>query len=255
MRCARIGNSSIVFGAAVFRGERCWSAASWSTSSPTRRRRPRSRCRRSCAICCRTSRPASRCSTCAWAPGIELGREAQAIRTAVFVQEQRIPAELEWDAADANCVHAVAYNRFGMALGTGRLLEHEPGVAKIGRMAVLQAMRGADVGRAVLDALIDAARRARRARGAAACAEQRGAASTPAPASRRAASPSRRPASRTWRWCARCSGFSRGDVGRVAGVEDLDVPRARAASAAARRCRRARCAGAAPSSMPGAASA
>jgi predicted GNAT family N-acyltransferase len=87
-----------------------------------------------------------------------LGREAQAIRTAVFVQEQQIPAEMEWDAADAECVHAVAYNRFGMALGTGRLLEHSPGVAKIGRMAVLQAMRGADIGRQLLDALMQCAR-------------------------------------------------------------------------------------------------
>ena len=46
-----------------------------------------------------------------------LGREAQAIRTEVFVQEQQIPAEMEWDAADAACMHAVAYNRFVMAPG------------------------------------------------------------------------------------------------------------------------------------------
>jgi predicted GNAT family N-acyltransferase len=88
----------------------------------------------------------------------QLGREAQTLRTAVFVQEQQIPAEMEWDAADASCVHAVAYNRFGMALGTGRLLEHAPGVAKIGRMAVQQTLRDAAIGRALLDALIDCAR-------------------------------------------------------------------------------------------------
>ena len=87
-----------------------------------------------------------------------LGREAQALRSAVFVQEQKIPAELEWDAADANAVHAVAYNRLGMALATGRLLEHAPGVAKIGRMAVRHDMRGSRIGAAVLDALIAEAR-------------------------------------------------------------------------------------------------
>ena len=65
---------------------------------------------------------------------------------------------MEWDDADASCVHAVAYNRFGMALGTGRLLERAPGVAKIGHMAVLQTMRGADVDAALLDALMDCAR-------------------------------------------------------------------------------------------------
>jgi predicted GNAT family N-acyltransferase len=88
----------------------------------------------------------------------ELGSEARAIRHEVFVQEQRIPAELEWDAADAVCLHAVALNRFGVALGTGRLLEHVPGVAKIGRMAVRRNLRGSAVGRALLDGLMAAAR-------------------------------------------------------------------------------------------------
>jgi predicted GNAT family N-acyltransferase len=88
----------------------------------------------------------------------ELGREAGPIRAKVFVEEQKIPAELEWDAADAVAVHAVAYNRFGVPLATGRLLEHVPGVAKIGRMAVLASMRGSRVGRSVLDALMQAAR-------------------------------------------------------------------------------------------------
>lgn len=88
----------------------------------------------------------------------DLGRDAQRIRSAVFIDEQRIPAELEWDAADAQCVHAVAFNRFGSALATGRLLPHAPGVARIGRMAVLHSLRGAAIGKAILDALVDAAR-------------------------------------------------------------------------------------------------
>ena len=88
----------------------------------------------------------------------ELGEDASAIRTQVFVQEQRIPIEMEWDEADATCIHAVARNRFGAALATGRLLEHVPGVAKIGRMAVLRSMRGSGVGREVLEALMRKAR-------------------------------------------------------------------------------------------------
>ncbi|HEY4084272.1 MAG TPA: YbgC/FadM family acyl-CoA thioesterase [Burkholderiaceae bacterium] len=84
----------------------------------------------------------------------ELGEAASAIRTAVFVHEQKIPIEMEWDEADASCLHAVAFNRFGQALATGRLLEHVPGVAKIGRMAVMRSMRGSRVGREVLDALM-----------------------------------------------------------------------------------------------------
>lgn len=83
-----------------------------------------------------------------------LGTEAAAIRKAVFVDEQGIPADLEWDAADATCVHAVARNRQGQAVGTGRLLPSQPGTAKIGRMAVLPSQRGSGVGRQVLDALM-----------------------------------------------------------------------------------------------------
>ena len=86
-----------------------------------------------------------------------LGTDAQRIRTEVFVQEQRIPQELEWDAADATALHAVAYNRLGEAVATGRLLPHGPGVVKIGRMAVNRVLRGGQVGRQVLHALMDAA--------------------------------------------------------------------------------------------------
>jgi YbgC/YbaW family acyl-CoA thioester hydrolase len=84
----------------------------------------------------------------------EHGEAAGAIRRQVFIEEQGIPADMEWDAADASCLHALARNRFGVPLATGRMLEHVPGVAKIGRMAVLRAMRGTRIGRQVLDALM-----------------------------------------------------------------------------------------------------
>jgi predicted GNAT family N-acyltransferase len=82
-----------------------------------------------------------------------LGEPAAAIRSSVFVKEQKIPAEMEWDAADADAVHAVAFNRLGLALATGRLLPHAPGVAKIGRMAVVSSMRGSRIGRQVRGSL------------------------------------------------------------------------------------------------------
>jgi predicted GNAT family N-acyltransferase len=87
-----------------------------------------------------------------------LGEAARAIRTEVFVAEQRIPAELEWDEADADAWHALVRNRLGMPLATGRLLSAAPGVAKIGRMAVRQPVRGSGLGEAMLEALIDVAR-------------------------------------------------------------------------------------------------
>jgi predicted GNAT family N-acyltransferase len=87
----------------------------------------------------------------------DLGADAGRIRTAVFVQEQRIPAELEWDEDDAGAVHAVAYNRLGQPVATGRLLAGEGGQAKIGRMAVHQALRGCGFGEQVLRALAEVA--------------------------------------------------------------------------------------------------
>jgi YbgC/YbaW family acyl-CoA thioester hydrolase len=94
----------------------------------------------------------------AWA---ELGAEAQAIRTAVFVDEQKVPLEIERDAADGDAVHALARNRLGLAVGTGRLLASDgPGhPARIGRMAVSRALRGAGIGHALLEALMAAAGR------------------------------------------------------------------------------------------------
>jgi predicted GNAT family N-acyltransferase len=74
------------------------------------------------------------------------------VREAVFVREQRIPVELEWDDADASATHVLAFAENGEAIGTGRLLPS----GHIGRMAVLRAYRGQGVGRALLAALLDA---------------------------------------------------------------------------------------------------
>jgi predicted GNAT family N-acyltransferase len=74
------------------------------------------------------------------------------------VHEQKVPAEMEWDEADGTAVHGVVLNRMGLPLATGRLLQHAPGVARIGRMAVKKQMRGGDLGKRVLHALMQAAK-------------------------------------------------------------------------------------------------
>jgi len=158
VRCARIGNSSVVFDAAVLRGDDrlVHGELVYVFADPaTQTSKPVPPDLREVLLGFEAGRPMVDVRTGGWDT---LGREAQAIRSEVFIAEQKIPAEMEWDAADAVAVHAVAFNRFGMALATGRLLEHVPGTAKIGRMAVRAAMRGSGIGRAVLDALMAAAR-------------------------------------------------------------------------------------------------
>ncbi|HVL55435.1 MAG TPA: GNAT family N-acetyltransferase [Burkholderiaceae bacterium] len=83
----------------------------------------------------------------------EVGADAQRVRTAVFVLEQGIPIELEWDEQDPVSLHAVAYVD-GEPVATGRLLPD----SHIGRMAVLAAHRRSGLGGRILQRLIEAAR-------------------------------------------------------------------------------------------------
>lgn len=80
---------------------------------------------------------------------------ATRIRTTVFVAEQSVPADLEMDGRDGDCVHALAETAVGEAIGTGRLMPD----GRIGRMAVLAPWRGRGVGAAILVALKEEARR------------------------------------------------------------------------------------------------
>ena len=78
---------------------------------------------------------------------------ARPVRVEVFVEEQGVPIEVEWDEWDARSVHALA-TAAGVVVGTGRLLPD----GHIGRMAVLKAWRGKGVGAALLQSLVERAR-------------------------------------------------------------------------------------------------
>jgi predicted GNAT family N-acyltransferase len=82
-------------------------------------------------------------------------RHAREIRFEVFVSEQNVPVELEWDEMDGVSLHALAFGETGDVLGTGRLLPD----GHIGRMAVRKQARGMGIGSAILHALMEAARR------------------------------------------------------------------------------------------------
>lgn len=80
--------------------------------------------------------------------------DLRAVRESVFVQEQNVPIDEEWDALDPQCVHVIARADNGTPIGTGRLTQER----KIGRMAVLREWRNKGVGDALLLALIEQAR-------------------------------------------------------------------------------------------------
>jgi predicted GNAT family N-acyltransferase len=81
-------------------------------------------------------------------------KDQRAVREPVFVVEQNVPLEMEWDELDPMCRHVIARDDQHQPIGTGRLTpEH-----KIGRMAVLKEWRGRGVGEALLLALIEQAR-------------------------------------------------------------------------------------------------
>ena len=158
MRCARIGNSSILFSAAVFRQDQLLVSGElvYVFADPrTQTAKPVPPALREVLLGFEAGEAMLEVRVGDWAT---LGAQAQAIRTEVFIDEQKIPAAMEWDDADRACVHAVAFNRLGMPLATGRLLQHAPRIARIGRMASVQTVRGSGVGRQVLDALMQAAR-------------------------------------------------------------------------------------------------
>jgi len=79
--------------------------------------------------------------------------EIRFIRTQVFVHEQRVPEELEWDGLDDTAIHVLAFTSDQIPAGTARLLIS----GQIGRMAVLKQYRNMGIGTAMLIKLIQIA--------------------------------------------------------------------------------------------------
>lgn len=78
--------------------------------------------------------------------------EIKRIRTSVFIQEQNVPVELEWDELDKDAIHILAYYD-NEVVATARLLND----GQIGRMAVLKSFRRRTIGKKMLNYLLQLA--------------------------------------------------------------------------------------------------
>jgi YbgC/YbaW family acyl-CoA thioester hydrolase len=157
IRCARIGNSSMLFSAGIFRndmllvsGELVYVFADPATQTS----RPVPQALREMLESYEAGVPPMDIRVGNWA---ELGAQARALRRTVFVDELNIAHGLEHDATDNEAVHALVCNRMGQALATGRMVQEGPALARIARVAVDRTMRSTGFGRLVMQALMQLA--------------------------------------------------------------------------------------------------
>jgi YbgC/YbaW family acyl-CoA thioester hydrolase len=153
LKCVKVGNSSLVFEGAIFRSDQLLVTCEliYVFANPATQ----------------TSQPvpaAFRALLTDFEAGeamtkVKIG-DVKALGTDAFaIREEAL--EIEKDAYDATSVHAVAYNRLGKPLATGRLLPTSMvdgmKTSKIGRMAVRRVLRGSKLGSEILNSLIAAA--------------------------------------------------------------------------------------------------
>lgn len=74
----------------------------------------------------------------------------RAVRTPVFIQEQLVTPEFEWDGKDASAVHLLALSG-EEAIACLRIINDQ----KIGRMAVLKDWRGMGIGMALIQKALE----------------------------------------------------------------------------------------------------
>ena len=143
MKCGRIGNSSLAFTAAFFRGDALLATADVLyvfVDAATRRPKTFPEPLREAVNAFEAGEPAIRLEAGSWD---RQGRDVRSLR--------------EEEAADARGTHVVVRDRFGAALATGRLDEGGAHGAEVAAVVVLPSMRGSGLGRRVVAALVDLA--------------------------------------------------------------------------------------------------
>jgi hypothetical protein len=92
-------------------------------------------------------------SITSWAEAQNL---VKSLRNQVFVIEQKVPEDMEWDEFDQIAWHAIV-TADNQTIGTGRLIINDR-IAKIGRMAVQSSSRNQGIGKSILKSLIQTAK-------------------------------------------------------------------------------------------------
>ena len=159
MKCSRLGKSSMVFEAGIFRGDKLLISGEliYVFADPqTQSSKPIPEALRHILLIYEAGESVVDLKTGPWS---EMKSLAAPLRSEVFVDEQEVPAELEVDELDATALHAVVLNKLGQAVATGRLLQPQAHVAQIGRMAVSKPLRGGHLGQMVVESFIEAARK------------------------------------------------------------------------------------------------
>ena len=159
MKCSRLGKSSMVFEAGIFRGDKLLISGEliYVFADPkTQTSKPIPEVLRHILLIYEAGESVVDLQMGTWS---DLKSLAAPLRTEVFVHEQEIPIELECDELDETALHAVVVNKLGQAVATGRLLQPQTNVAQIGRMAVSKPLRGGHLGKMVVEAFIDVARK------------------------------------------------------------------------------------------------
>ena len=165
LKFVRVGRSSIEFAGAIFRGDALLVTCEllYVFADPiTQTSKPVPEALKLVLQSFEHAQITYQIKTGDWA---QLGVDAAQVRTEVFVHEQKIPIEMEWDEADQTALHAVAYNGLGQAIGTARLLGSNADTSapiepvKIGRMAVKGVLRGCGIGHDLLQVLMTAAKK------------------------------------------------------------------------------------------------
>src|SRR5690606_32857103 len=84
--------------------------------------------------------------------------ELSGLRRQVFIEEQGVPEELEWDNQDADAVHFLVLSETHAVIATARVIPESAGEIRIGRFAVRADQRRRGIGAQLLNEILTWAR-------------------------------------------------------------------------------------------------